>query len=391
MQLLPALGALSCLPFTLALPHLQGRDSSGYVDWRNFKADGVNLGGWLVQESTIDTPWWGKYSLGEDDEWGICKRLGSQCAPLLEHRYATFITEADIDKLASVGVEVIRIPTTYAAWIKLPGSLLYSGNQLTYIKKISDYAIETYGMHVVLDLHSLPGGVNGLDIGEAVGHWDWFHNETALDYSLQTVDAVVDFIQSSSSPQSYTIAPINEPADSNQDMSVFGTPAALSDRGASWVLKYIQAVVERVAAVNPRIPIMFQGSFKPVNYWSGHFPSDTNIIFDVHNYYFSKPNATSANLPTYINSDARTKSGDGKFPVFVGEWSIQAAKNNSFALRERNFNAGVAAFRTHMQGSTYWTAKFTSNVTVDGQGTQGDYWNFEGLIDRGYVKQFGSK
>ncbi|KAH8425758.1 glycoside hydrolase family 5 protein [Aspergillus melleus] len=391
MHLSLALGALSCLPFSLALPHLQGRDSSGYVDWRNFKADGVNLGGWLVQESTIDTPWWGKYSLGEDDEWGICKRLGSQCASLLEHRYATFITEADIDKLAGVGVEIIRIPTTYAAWIKLPGSLLYSGNQLTYIKKISDYAIETYGMHVVLDLHSLPGGVNGLDIGEAVGHWDWFHNETALDYSLQTVDAVVDFIQSSSSPQSYTIAPINEPADSNQDMSVFGTPAALSDRGASWVLKYIQAVVDRVAAVNPRIPIMFQGSFKPVNYWSGHFPSDTNIIFDVHNYYFSKPNATSANLPAYIDSDARTKSGDGKFPVFVGEWSIQAAKNNSFALRERNFNAGATAFRTHMQGSTYWTAKFTSNVTVDGQGTQGDYWNFEGFIDRGYVKQFGSK
>ncbi|PLB43997.1 putative glucan 1,3-beta-glucosidase precursor [Aspergillus steynii IBT 23096] len=388
---LALLGALSCLPSTLALPHLQARNSSGYVDWRTFKAEGVNLGGWLCQESTIDSEFWGKYSGGASDEWGLCKHLGPQCGPVLEHRYATYITETDIDKLAGAGVELIRIPTTYAAWIKLPGSHLYSGNQLEYIKKISDYAIKTYGMHVVIDVHSLPGGVNGLTIGEATGHWGWFHNETALDYSLQIVDAVVDFVQNSSYPQSFSISPINEPADSNQDMSVFGTPAALSDRGASWVLKYMQAVVARVAAVNPRIPIMFQGSFKPVEYWSGNFSADTNLIFDVHTYYFERTNVTSQNLPMHLNSDARAKSGDGKFPVFVGEWSIETGSNNSFALRERNFNAGVAAWRRHGQGSTYWTAKFSGNATVAGQGTQADYWSFESFIDHGYVGQFGSK
>lgn len=388
---LTLLGALACLGSTLARPHLQARNPSGYIDWRSFKADGVNLGGWLVQESTIDTEFWAKYSGGADDEWGLCNNLGSQCGPVLEHRYATYITETVIDKLANAGVEIIRIPTHYAAWINLPGSQLYSGDQLKYLKKISDYAIQAHGMHVVIDLHSLPGGVNGLDIGEATGHWGWFHNETALEHSLQVVDAVVDFVQNSSTPQSFTIAPINEPADSNQDMSVFGTPAAISDRGASWVLKYIQAVIPRVAAVNPRIPIMFQGSFKPVEYWSGNFSADTNIIFDVHNYFFEGRNITSENLPTYMNSDARRKSGDGKFPVFVGEWSIQTAYNNSLALRERNFNAGVEAFRRHAQGSTFWTAKFSSNVTVDGQGTKEDYWNFEAFIDRDYIGQFGSK
>jgi hypothetical protein len=28
-----------------------------YVNWKTFEANGVNLGGWLVQESTIDTAW----------------------------------------------------------------------------------------------------------------------------------------------------------------------------------------------------------------------------------------------------------------------------------------------------------------------------------------------
>lgn len=32
--------------------------TSTYLNWKTFNASGVNLGGWLVQESTIDTEWW---------------------------------------------------------------------------------------------------------------------------------------------------------------------------------------------------------------------------------------------------------------------------------------------------------------------------------------------
>lgn len=68
------------------------------------------------------------------------------------------------------GIDTLRIPTTYAAWVVVPSSQLYHGNQQTYLKTITDYAIQTYGMRVILGLHSLPGGVNSLDIGEALGH-----------------------------------------------------------------------------------------------------------------------------------------------------------------------------------------------------------------------------
>lgn len=129
-------------------------------------------------------------------------------------------------------MSVLRIPTTDAAWIDLPGSALYSGNQRQYLKKIADYAITQHDMHVILDVHSLPGGINGLPIGEATGNWDWFDNQTALDHSLQAINAVFAFVQNSSAPQSYTIEPINEPADLNkQSMSSFGTSAVLSDKG----------------------------------------------------------------------------------------------------------------------------------------------------------------
>jgi aryl-phospho-beta-D-glucosidase BglC (GH1 family) len=374
--------ALLCAPGVLSAPGHPAQKSK-YVDWRNFKGNGVNLGGWLVQESTIDTTWWATYSGGADDEWGLCKNLGSRCGPVLEERYATWITTSDIDKIAATGLTVLRIPTTYAAWIHYPGSHLYSGKQTTYLKEITAHAIKKHGMHIILDVHGLPGGINGLTIGEASGHWGWFYNETNFNYSMKVVDAVLSFIQESGHPEHFTYEPMNEPAD-NRDLSVFGTPAALSDTGAAYVVKFIKAVISRVASVNRNIPVMFQGSFKTEDYWSANFSKDDNLVFDKHDYFFEGRNTTSSNLPSYICSDAKLIPGDGKFPVFVGEWAIQTLYNNSFALRERNLNVALAAYHKFAHGSSYWTWKFTGNTTVGGEGVTGDYWNFEEYADRGY-------
>lgn len=389
-SLLALLGV--CTPvFGRATPN---QKTAQYTDWHTFSGHGVNLGGWLEQESTIDTYWWaqecGTSSLCDLGEWGLCEYLGDKCASVFEHRYATYITTSDIDKLAGAGVTVLRIPTTYAAWIKFPGSQMYHGNQQHYLRRIANYAIEKHNMHIIVDIHSLPGGTNGLDIGEAVGHWGWWWNETNLDWSMRAVDALIDFVQTSGHPNAYTIEPINEPAD-NHDFSDFGTPAALTEHGAKWLLKYIKEVIAHVKAVNPKIPVMFQGSFKTEMYWSPHFDKSTNLVFDLHHYYYQYDNSTSENLPQFICDDARVSAGDGKFPTFVGEWAMETGANNSLALRGRNLNAGISAFGQFTRGSSYWTAKFLSNATTEGQGDKGDYWNYEGFIEAGYTKQAQKK
>lgn len=366
-----------------AVPVSNDANSSNYVDWTTFKASGVNLGGWLVQEANIDPEFWVEAG-NATDEWDLCAQLGSRCGDVFENRYETFITPGDIDNLAAAGVNVLRIPTTYAAWVTVPGSQLYSGRQVNHLEAISTYAIDNYGMHIILDVHSLPGGVNGVTIGEKQGNFNWFHNETALDYSYQAIDAVIDYIQNSGSPQSYTLAPINEPVD-NRNESTFGSPESLSDDGAAWVLGYIQGVVERTKVVNPNIPIMFQGGFKDTSYWSGHFPKGTNLVFDIHSYYFAGRPTTSANLPDFICFDAQTYAEDGKFPAFIGEWSIQAAENNTFASRAQNLNTGLRAWSEFAQGSAYWTAKFYGSESVDGEGVQGDYWAYGDLVEMGSV------
>lgn len=337
--------------------------------------------------STIDTAFWNTYSGGAPDEWGLCVHLGSQCGPVLEHRYATWITPTDIDKLASAGVTILRIPTHYAAWVKVPGSQLYTGNQVSFLKSIATYAITKHNMHIVIDIHSLPGGVNGMPFGERQGGFDWFNNATALNYSYQAVSAALSYIQAQSGyPQSYTLEPINEPVD-NRDVTSFGQTTALSDAGATYVANYIKGVYTRAAAVNSKIPIMLQGSFKGEAYWSPTFPPATypNLVYDQHNYYFAGRPTDSNTVSADICSDAKSSVGDGSIPVWIGEWSIQTVSNNLYANRAKNVNTGLYAFGKYDHGSAYWTAKFTGNATVVGQGTQQDYWNYETFIDLGFI------
>lgn len=354
-----------------------------YVDWHTFHATGVNLGGWLVQEPFIDPYWWGIHGGTPDtDEWTWCKNLGDQCGPVLEERYATYITTDFIDKLATVGTSIIRIPTTYAAWIKVPGSELYSGNQTSYLRTVATHAIEKYNMHVIIDLHGLPGGINYLTIGEATGHIGWYNSTENLAYSLQAVDKVIDFIQTSGHPEGYTLEPINEPMD---NLAALFSPDALTPSGLAWVKQYFDLVIEHVAAVNPKIPVALN-TFKPESYWSPQFDASANIVFDQHIYYFEDDMVSSANFSAAVCASAQAYAGDGKFPVFVGEWAIQTGVENTLASREYNLQAAQYTWNKYEHGSAMWTGRFFGNVSVNGEGTQGDYWDYDEFIDLGYVK-----
>ena len=123
-----------------------------FIDWSNYNASGANLGGWLAKEKTHDPIWWAEHAPDADDEWTLCKMLGDRCGPVLEDRYKSFLNKTTIDQLGAVGVNTLRIPTTYAAWVEVPGSELYTGGQKSILREITNYAIEKYNMHVVSKL-----------------------------------------------------------------------------------------------------------------------------------------------------------------------------------------------------------------------------------------------
>ncbi|KAF3389230.1 putative glucan 1,3-beta-glucosidase A [Penicillium rolfsii] len=358
-----------------------------WTDWTKFKANGVNLGGWLELEKVFNQYWWDQYAPDADDEWNFCKSLGARCASVMEHHYASYITTQDIDKLAKTGVNILRIPTTYAAWIKVPGSELYHGNQQEYLKKITVYAIEKYNMRVIVGLHSLPGGVNSLDIGEAIGHDSWFFNSTNLAYSLQAVDEVLSFFVKTGYPWAFTLAPINEASD---NPTKFASPETMTTNGTAWVVRYVRGALSRIARVDKRIPLMLQDCFLGEEHWSPYFANGTNLVIDTHVYYFAASGVYSQWASGAICGQASVLGGDGKFPVFVGEWALQTLYSNTYANRKSLFNTQRFAWSYYVQGGTFWNVKHNSSAVVDGQGTQRDYWSYERLIDAGVITRAAS-
>ena len=109
------------------------KEFTGYIH-------GINLGGWL-----------------------------SQCDHTIE-RYETFITEKDIERIKSWGLDHIRIPVDYDLVETKEGE--YKENGFGYIQRAIDWAGK-YGLNMILDLHKTFG--YSFDKGE--GESGFFENE----------------------------------------------------------------------------------------------------------------------------------------------------------------------------------------------------------------------
>lgn len=339
-----------------------------FINWKTYNSNGANLGSWLEKERTHDPIWW--VSVGGEnatDEWvshrrsspeesfdsnaskTLCKILGKRCGPIFEARYASFLNFTTIDDLASVGVNTLRIPTTYAAWVKVPGSQFHSGNQVQFLDRIVTYAVQRYNMHIIIGLHSLPGGVNSLDIGEGFGRDGWFFNQTNLDYSWEAVDRILDYIKASPlGLNKFTIGPINEASDTH--LVGFGTPAGLTDEGVAWVNKYHYGVLERIRKVDSRIPMMIQDCFKGTSFWVPFYNATDNVVMSAHVYYFAANGVYSNYVNPAVCGQAQFIANQTTFGNFVGEWSLQTTFNNTFANRESIFNTERYAWSEYLNG-----------------------------------------
>ncbi|BGP38326.1 hypothetical protein JCM10450v2_002272 [Rhodotorula kratochvilovae] len=352
-----------------------------FVGWDSYKANGVNLGTWLEIEANY-TP--DVLPDGFQDEWSYCAAVGKAvCGPVLEKHYASFVTKADIDKIAAYGINTLRIPTTYAAWLDVPGSQLYHGNQVSYFRTIAEYAVSK-GMHVIVGLHSLPGGVNQLQIGEKFSDSaDWWYNATNLEYSYQVVDKVLTYIKSTSNPSQYTFAPINEACDTG--MAFFGTPQTISLNGTDYLNSYIRTIVKMVKKKGLKTAVMLNDGFMGASYWAPFYDfKRDNVVIDSHFYYF----AAAGVYAQYASSlpCGQAEAAATSLPIFVGEFALQSYYNNSPALRQEMYQTQVYAWQKYLSGGAFWNIRYLgSDLVSSGEGGTKDYWSFLNLIDDGVV------
>ena len=142
------------------------------------KIVGVNLGNWLVLEKWMQ-PFLFEENCAEDEVWLNRKVPAKKLRPLMKKHRDTYIEEADFAKIAAHGINAVRLPVPYFVFgDRKP----YSGC-IEYVDQAMDYA-EKYGLKVLIDLHTVPGGQNSYDNGGITGVCKWHRNpkEVAMYY-----------------------------------------------------------------------------------------------------------------------------------------------------------------------------------------------------------------
>ena len=125
---------------------------------------GVNLGGWLLQES------WMCPVNGEDRAWANLDTLkllesrfsGEEVQALLDTYQDNWITEEDIKEIAGMGCNVVRVPFWYRNFMRdEEGTWICEDPEENPGFRRLDWVIgqaEENGMYVILDMHGCPGG-----------------------------------------------------------------------------------------------------------------------------------------------------------------------------------------------------------------------------------------
>ncbi len=301
------------------------------VEWHNGTVRGVNLGGWFVLESWMTPELFEGIPNAHDETTWIINNPNAE-ADLIEH-WETFITEEDFQYLQEHGVEYIRLPIPWWMWgdtayfetryedNTLPWwdgeKHVYKDYSVTYINSVYyiDRAMEwaeTYGIDVLVDLHTAPGGQNGFDNGGLSGVNVWANDE----YVTQTLLVVRDMVQHFNQFDSFWgFELLNEPG--------WGVPLnVLQD--------YYVDGYNIIRAYNPDVWVGMHDGFRMYmeTEWTNFFNDNEfhNVFFDIHLYQVFGDGWSDMSIFehldwVYVEQRKAVHRYDGIVPIVVGEWS----------------------------------------------------------------------
>jgi aryl-phospho-beta-D-glucosidase BglC (GH1 family) len=123
------------------------------------KIRGVNLGSAFIIERWMAEDEWRKMGCGNtQDEWSCVEQLGQSAADAaFKTHWDTWITQDDINKIVSLGLNTIRIPVGF--WIFediVRDNEHYPRGGLQYLDRVVRQAKDA-GLYIIMDLHGGPG------------------------------------------------------------------------------------------------------------------------------------------------------------------------------------------------------------------------------------------
>lgn len=262
-----------------------------------FLMKGVNLGNWLVPEGYM-------FRLIPDSarliDEAIAELLGREKASQFWKKYLdTYVTEADIRYLGSIGVNSIRIPFNY----KLFTNETYLGDSgpdrgFAIFDRVIGWC-KKYGLYVVLDMHAAPGGQTGDNIDDGWGYPFLFENEAEQQRTAEIWAAIAKRYRDEPAVLGYDV--LNEPIAHYFDVD------SLNPKLEPLYRRIDKAIRE----VDMNHIIFLGGSQWDANFSVFGPPFDRNLVYTFHRYWM---NPVQTEIQQYLDFRDRYN-----VPIYLGE------------------------------------------------------------------------
>lgn len=280
---------------------------------------GVNIGGWLVLEKWMTSDLFKGTNATDQYTFDATPSAKEK----LKTHWETFFTEADVEKIASRGINALRIPIGY--WSYDNRNTPYISGADVYLEKALGWA-RKHGLKVLVDCHGSPGSQNGFDNSGQAGQIEW-QTGNNLNRSISVLQTMARKYGSL------------EFADVVLGLQLINEPAYWSPNNfnitKSWTLKAYHAV--KAAAPNKDLLVIMHDSFKGPSNWldisaklNKHSTKISNSKFaiDTHLYQNQQAGDSLLNQPEHIQKACNWTRTDllppnSTLPVFVGEFSAQ--------------------------------------------------------------------
>ncbi|KAK0450751.1 glycoside hydrolase superfamily [Armillaria borealis] len=292
----------------------------------------VNLGSWFVHEQWM-TPSMFKQASGKQmSEYDIASGCDSiaDAQSLLEEHWDTFITEADFEYLASLGINTVRLPIGY--WSLGPN--FCSGTPFAAVAAVIR-AIGwglLYGIGVLVDLHGAPGSQNGQP------HSGISDGQTSLF----------------SDPDNWTKA---------QDVLIFLAEQLCNDTETI-------DMIRNVSSSTASLPIYIHDGFDLIQFSDYVSQRSDFVVQDSHQYYVYTPSDASepasshtADIKTQVHDILSNASCHEHGNLYIGEWSCALTPESLGQESDPNWSrrdfctAQMQVFNNDASGWAFWSYK----------------------------------
>ncbi|MDW7680697.1 MAG: cellulase family glycosylhydrolase, partial [bacterium] len=310
---------------------------------------GFGLGGWLVQEGyQLRIPGFGSPSSIRNM---IVDLIGQENADQFYQQYINnYVTEEDIQEIASWGVNSIRLPFNYRLLTPedQPGVYLEEGFQI--IDRLLEWC-EKNKLYLILDMHCAPGGQNKDNISDADGIEARLWTEPAnQDRTVEIWRKIAERYATEEWIGGYDLLnePVLPPGYSNRDLRAL-------------YMRITQAIRE----VDNNHIVFIEGNWYATDFDRLTPPFDVNMVYSFHKYWNEN---TQSSIQKYLTIRSQTNC-----PLWLGE---SGENSNTWfygcvRLMERN-NIGWNWW-THKKIETT-TSPYSAPITAHYQRVL-DYWN----------------